>query len=134
MLFADTHLEKFVMACWVVPSIAAEYLGIPLSRVLEQIQSGAVESRQENGFTFVDVAPSSPMIDAPQPVTIEPIPPTYRVVTREEIVALVGDLDFDAEDDSAADWRVGRSEASRMRRAPEVVEAAAEPVRERIAA
>ena len=48
----------------------------------------------------------------------------------------VGDLDFDAADEeSVGDWRVGRSEASRMRRAPEVVaEATDEFVRQRVAA
>jgi hypothetical protein len=51
-----------------------------------------------------------------------PPPPTYRAVTREEVEALVGDLvDFDFNDDGAdvENWRLGRSEASRIRRPPE---------------
>lgn len=62
------------MACWVVPSIAAEFWRVPLDHVLDQIRRNAVPVRHENGFTFVDVMPD------PQPQQSLPSdqrPPTY---------------------------------------------------------
>jgi len=53
------------MSCWVVPSLAAELWHIPLEQVWRRIRAGEIPSRQENGFTFVDVAPYGPGVGRP---------------------------------------------------------------------
>jgi hypothetical protein len=114
------------MSCWVVPSVAAELWGVSVDQVQARIRDGSIPSKQDSGFTVIDVAPDSPVLEPPRPLRPPP-PPTYRVVTREEIRALVGDLaDFDFGDDDESDvenWRLGRSEASRIRRPPEAAAA-----------
>jgi carbamate kinase len=95
------------MSCWVVPTIAAEFLGIPLEQVLDDMRIGKIASKIESGFTFVDVAPDSPIFVAPK----KEIPPTYVVVSHEELVAL-----GEAEEES--DWRATRDEAEELRRPP----------------
>jgi hypothetical protein len=106
------------MSCWVVPTIAAELWGVPVQQVFQKINAGQVPSKYEKGFTFVDVAPESPVCAPAQPLRPpEPPPPTFRVVSREEIIALVGEAAF-ADDVDLGDWRIGRSEAGRMRRPP----------------
>lgn len=106
------------MSCWVVPTIAAELWGVPVQQVFEKINAGRVPSKYEKGFTFVDVAPGSPVCDPPQAMKLpDPPPPTFRVVSRDEIIALIGEDAFDDAID-LGDWRIGRSEAGRMRRPP----------------
>ena len=112
------------MSCWVVPSVAAELWGVSVEHVQARIRDGSLPSRQDSGFTVIDVAPDSPVTQAP--ALRPPPPPTYRVVTREEIRALVGEaVELDgAEDESDVEnWRLGRSEASRIRRPPEAIAA-----------
>jgi len=111
------------MSCWVVPNVAAELWGVPVEAIQSRIRDGSLSTRDENGFTFIDVAPDSPVLETPRAFRPTP-PPTYRIVSREEILALVGDLPADeheAEDEQgdAQDWRLGRSEAGRIRRPPE---------------
>ncbi len=106
------------MSCWVVPTVAAELWGIPVDSILHRIGDGSLASKHENGFTFIDVAPDSPVMEMPRDLRPAP-PPTYRVVTHEEFQALVGDL-MDRDDEGVENWRIGRSEAGRMRRAPEI--------------
>ena len=113
------------MSCWVVPSVAAELWGLPVENIQLKIRDGSIPTRQENGFTFIDVAPDSPVLETPTALRPPP-PPTYRAVTREEIEALVGDVaEVEWGDDGAdvQDWRSGRSEASRIRRPPEALAA-----------
>jgi hypothetical protein len=64
------------MACWVVPSIAAEFWRVPLDHVMDQIRRNAVPVRRENGFTFVDILPD--------PQTGEALPPERRPPTFVE--------------------------------------------------
>ncbi len=73
------------MSCWVVPSVAAELWGCSLESILTAIRDGAIASREDNGWTFVDMAPGGPTIDMPRAVQ----PPTYTAVSREEMAALV---------------------------------------------
>ena len=113
------------MSCWVVPSVAAELWGVSVEQVQARIREGSLPSKQDSGFTVIDVAPDSPVAQTPK-TPRPPAPPTYRAVTREEIRALVGDaVEFDLGDDESdvQNWRVGRSEASRIRRPPEAVAA-----------
>lgn len=53
------------MPCWVSPNIAAEFWGMPLEHVFARIGDGSIRSREENGVTFVDVAPD-PALQQPQ--------------------------------------------------------------------
>ena len=72
------------MSCWVVPSVAAELWGCSVESIMSAIRDGRLCSREENGWTFVDMMPDSPQIQMPQSVR----PPTYEVVSAEEAAAL----------------------------------------------
>jgi hypothetical protein len=103
------------MSCWVVPTIAAELWGVPLQNVLDSVKAGRVPCKTESGFTFVDVAPSSPTFQPSRQRRAKP--PTFNVVTREEVVALTGQ-DGDEFSADLGDWREARSNARKRRRAP----------------
>lgn len=45
------------MACWVVPSVAAELWSISIDQVMSCVHEGSLNCKREHGFTFVDVAP-----------------------------------------------------------------------------
>ena len=77
------------MACWVVPTVAAELWGVSLQQVLDAILSGAISSRQDSDFTFVDVAPGSPTVRLPR--ILRHNPPTFTPVSDEELLALMAD-------------------------------------------
>jgi hypothetical protein len=83
------------MSCWVVPTIAAEFLGIPLAQVLERARKGTIPTKRELGFMVVDVAPHSPKITAgirqptSRPATYISLPSTE--LTEQEEAALSGD-------------------------------------------
>jgi hypothetical protein len=104
------------MSCWVVPALAAEYWGVSVETVLAGIRSGDLRTREEHGFTFVDVAPAEANV-APE----APPPPTFSVVTRAELAALSDDEIVDPETNdeaSLADWREVRRETSMRRKPP----------------
>ncbi|HEY1686671.1 MAG TPA: hypothetical protein VGG19_18055 [Tepidisphaeraceae bacterium] len=73
------------MSCWVVPSLAAEYLGITLEDLQGRISGGTIPSKHDHGFLFVDVAPHSS-----QPRQVQE-GPTYVELSADEIEALRGD-------------------------------------------
>jgi hypothetical protein len=77
------------MACWVVATVAAELWGVSLQQVLDAIRTGAISSRHDEDFTFVDVAPGSPTIRLPR--TLRNVPPTYTAVSDEELLELMRD-------------------------------------------
>jgi hypothetical protein len=133
------------MACWVVPTIAAEIWGIPLEQVLLKIESGEVTTMDERGWTFVDIAPGAPPFDVRRKP--EQRPPTYTVVSDDELAALADDdapveppvtvpivpeiealaddnfdeaahPDPDQEESRFKNWRNARGRTSRMRLAP----------------
>src|SRR5688500_16517599 len=76
------------MSCWVVPSVAAELWGVSVEHVLAGIREGRIFSRTDNGFVCVDAAPESPTLSAAR-VAVEH-PPTFTVVTEDEMAALLG--------------------------------------------
>lgn len=76
------------MSCWVAPAIAAEYWRVSLEHVLGKIQNGSIPTRSENGFTFVDIMPHVPDVAPAAAPRNEPPPPTYVVVSRDELEAL----------------------------------------------
>ncbi len=98
------------MSCWVVPSVAAEYWGIPLEQVLSGIRGGNVPIKRELGLTFVDVAPNS------GPADQRSIPKAIRPLT---FVAVPSFPAVPAKDDDAPlDYRPARRRVSSMRRPP----------------
>jgi hypothetical protein len=114
------------MSCWVVPSLAADIWHIPLEQLWRRIREGEIPTHQEDGFTFVDMAPCGPKIQRP---------PTFTMVQSEEPVgdgAGAGDEkhheqdeeedERGPEDETASvdlgDWRAARKKASRLRVPP----------------
>lgn len=73
---------KWIMACWVVPAIAAELWHVSVQHVLDCIREQRIPSKTENGFLFVDVAPHSPSITPPRKRP-EDRPPTYVAVHQQ---------------------------------------------------
>lgn len=45
------------MACWVVPSVAAELWSLSIDQVMSCVREGSLGCKREHGFTFVDVEP-----------------------------------------------------------------------------
>ena len=105
------------MSCWVVPSVAAEIWGVSVGEVLRRIQAREVAWREENGWTFVDVAPTSPMIGPPLKRG-GPKPATFTIISSEEMEALCEDEIEEPEVSTFKDWRQARQRTSRMRLAP----------------
>ena len=99
------------MSCWVVPSVAAELWGCTVDAVLSAIQNGKVPTKEDAGWTFVDVAPESPKLEAPKSVR-PPTPETYAVVSQAETNALHDETEM------RSDWRKVRQSTSASRRAP----------------
>src|SRR4051812_37789287 len=79
------------MSCWVVPTVAAEMWGVPVSAVLEKMRSGNFPTKPETVFAFIDFPPASPTVDAPK-FQRPPRPPTYTLVTGAELDALAPDM------------------------------------------
>jgi hypothetical protein len=107
--------EPIKMSCWVVPSIAAEIWGVSLQDITDRMKAGSIPSKSESGFTFVDVAPDSPKVESPK---ARITPPTYTIVTHEEVVALVGEDEVEEETVAMGDWRIAREDVQKLRRPP----------------
>jgi hypothetical protein len=105
------------MSCWVVPSVAAELWGCTVDAVLAAMRNGNVPTKEDAGWTFVDVAPDSPTLESTN-IRFDAVAAS-SVVTQEEKMALVGDRDQDDRDaDMEGDWRSIRQTVSASRRAP----------------
>ncbi len=128
------------MSCWVVPTIAAEIWGMPLSELLRRIRNGEIETKQDAGFTFVDVAPYSNQIERPL-LPPDERPATFSTLSDAEMAALESELaaedateasepvivvaDEDQLPDTTGskqlgDWRMGRASAGRKRIPPRI--------------
>jgi len=112
------------MACWVVPTIAAELWGISVEQVTAAIREGRAATKQEHGFTLVDVAPNSPQIEAPRKRP-EDRPASFVSLTADELIALhveadAAEVDDEEEADSGStfDYRAARAQNARERRKP----------------
>ena len=82
------------MACWVVPSIAAEFWRVPLEHVMDQIRRNAVPVRRENGFTFVDVLPDPVPQGAEKPATFVSAEPDVEVVEEQVAVGVSAQVEM----------------------------------------
>jgi hypothetical protein len=128
------------MSCWVVPTIAAEIWGMPLSELLRRIRDGEIPTKQDAGFTFVDVAPYSNQIERPL-LPPDERPATFTSLSDAEMAALERELvpqDAAAADEPVivvvdedqlpdetqskqlGDWRTARSAAARKRTPPRI--------------
>ncbi len=72
------------MASWVAPSIAAEIWKMSVSEIQDRVKRGELASKEEGGFTFVNIGAADENSSTPARIT----PPTYSIVTREEELAL----------------------------------------------
>ena len=111
------------MSCWVVPTVAAELWGCSLESVLAAIRHGNVLTKDEGGWTFIDVAPESPRMAS---VAERQATQLAAVVTAEEEEALVGvgadeEYEQEFEDEQTRvleDWKRARERAAETRTAP----------------
>jgi hypothetical protein len=100
------------MSCWVVPSLAADYLGITLDELMQRVNAGAMTIRSEDGFDMVDVAPDSPRQG--KAAAPKPRPAGYPIGKPRE-----PEGSFDADErDTFGDWRAARASTARTRKAP----------------
>jgi hypothetical protein len=123
------------MPCWVAPVIAAELWGVSLNRVLGAIEDGFVPSRQEYGFTVVDVETSTVTHPSPHrrfgpppptyvlvsdlPPAPPPLPPAEPAQPADKIEsAELPPLDDEEDDRPISHWRQARSRVARTRRPP----------------
>ncbi len=81
------------MSCWVVPTIAAEYWGVSVDSILHRIREGSLAHRVDEGFVFVQVAPSAPKIEHP---------PTFTALSEAELDALRDEADDKANGEEAS--------------------------------
>jgi len=99
------------MSCWVVPSLAAELWRMPLEQVLKLVREGSVPSKEEEGFTFIDVAPESPKMG-----------PTFLpAADADDVDVLLVDGDQESlseESEEFGDWRAARARVSLTRIGP----------------
>ena len=109
------------MSCWVVPSVAAELWGCTVDAVMSAIQNGHLTTREEAGWTFVDVAPHSPTIETPKQMRSA----TYtEVISAAEMEALTLPMNQESEEtgnnsgEEMFDYRNARRTISTTRRAP----------------
>jgi len=116
------------MSCWVVPALAAELWRMPLDQVMKLVKEGAVPTKQDEGFTFIDVAPMSPKIGGPslkpahRPATFIPAADETDinlVIRPEEVKGWDEDAGNDAtESFNFGDWRAARAKVSITRIGP----------------
>jgi len=107
------------MSCWVVPTLAAELWRMPLDQVMRLVREGAVPSKEEEGFTFIDVAPNSPKLEPPI-LKPEHRPPTFLPAAHDDDidVILVEAESEDEASDELGDWRAARARISLTRIGP----------------
>jgi hypothetical protein len=74
------------MPCWVAPAVAAEMWGMPVDHVMAKVREGAVPTKTEAGFLFVDIMPEpwAPAAQAPS----GPPPETFVSMSDAELEAL----------------------------------------------
>jgi hypothetical protein len=70
------------MACWVAPSVAADLLKTSVPDLMERVDRGELEMKEQGGFEFINIGESD-VVKADRPST-------YTIVTREEQDALIG--------------------------------------------
>jgi hypothetical protein len=118
------------MSSWVVPSIAAEIWNVSVDVILDWAKSGMLSSREVESFLFVDLAPAGEWV-MPGNLPGHPTPPTYSVLTSEEMAALHAGTEeeelgepFEPEEiqrmnqPDISQWRTVRQKVATTRRPP----------------
>jgi hypothetical protein len=93
---------------------------MPLDQVMRLVREGAVPTKEEEGFTFIDVAPTSPKI-APPSLKPEHRPATFIPAAHDDDIDLLIDEEIEASEDESGtfgDWRAARSRVSLTRIGP----------------
>lgn len=70
------------MACWVAPSVAADLLNTTVAELMERVDRGELEMKEQGGFEFINIGESE-SVQADRPAT-------FTIVTRAEQDALMG--------------------------------------------
>lgn len=104
------------MSCWVVPTLAAEYWGIPIEEVERKIVAHEVFTRTEAGFLLIDVEPDSPRQEKVKPPQYPSFPP--RPIRKSRLPRGVDKINQPIEEDPFGDFRLARIQTSRLRRPP----------------
>lgn len=111
------------MSCWVVPAIAAELWGISLEQVVQAMKTGRVPSRNEFGFSLVDVAPNSPGSQPTarpkhlRPPTFAEPKPARKAVQAQVTKTTHPSIAMD-NDEGDLTWLEIREQVSQLRRPP----------------
>src|SRR5947208_14412532 len=101
------------MSCWVVPSLAAEIWRIPLHEIMQRIKDGLLPVKQEDGFTFVDVAPQGPRIGQPN-LPPDKRPATFTIAASDEETPIEDELGpLDPEESTSKPLADGRTAPQR---------------------
>lgn len=117
------------MSCWVVPTVAAEYLNMSLDSLMQKVNEGSIPSVLDHGFLMIDVAPNSPRLGARSEQTYAERKPLHdeRVTLNIESLAdntKPGEIQMDIEEPVAepmelmGDWKTARKSVGRQRRRP----------------
>jgi hypothetical protein len=113
------------MSCWVVPTVAAELWGCTVDAVMAGVRNGDYATREEAGWTFIDVAPDSPTMESPK-ASLKMMQPAEMVSAAEMDALGVGTgIAATAESQTEAieisdsfDFREARKLVESTRRAP----------------
>ena len=109
------------MSCWVVPQIAAEFWRVSVDHVWHQIREGKIASRNENGFTFVDVIPDSQPPSESKVEAETKVRMTYVPLTEGEESTSLLDNNEESEIEyevGTIDWRAKRQKVQMLRKRP----------------
>ncbi len=109
------------MSCWVVPSLAAEYWGISVDQVMQRLSAGELQTREEHGFTMIDVAPGGPRQGPPRPHQYPAAPPRPMHESQLPKIAEQIEEPESAERDTFGDFRIARAQTALSRKAPRLM-------------
>lgn len=113
------------MSCWVVPAVAAEFWQMPVDQVMAKLSAGDLITKQDHGFTLIDVAPDSPRqpvthkcVYPPAPARPDSSPPTVPQ-HESQLPQAVEHFSNQIEHDTFGDFRLARVQTARLRKPPE---------------
>jgi hypothetical protein len=117
--------KELDMSCWVVPAVAAEFWQMPVDQVMAKLASGDLVTKEEHGFTLIDVAPNSPRQPATNktvypPAPSRPVQPPLATPRHEsQLPDAVEHFSNQIEHDTFGDYRLARIQTARLRKPPE---------------
>ena len=106
------------MSCWVATPVAADYLGLSLDQLTEQIAHGQWPAKIEFGFNLIDIAPKGPKAVTPaRPNAAASNFPAFKPAGQPPL-PLIHDAADDSDPEAFTDWRPARAATSLTRRPP----------------